>query len=215
MTISQPCAVTIAVSPRHMRLSDLSTREWPPIAADPGGIAERVPRQLGAVGEPYALGRPELVDQRLQHGQPRGSADVLGVEDQHREPAHLVDAAKLVSPHGEHGRRRENLSIEVGAKAERKERTIVEDPGCRQLDESRRTRVAIGPQRVLQIACVEEPVLTQQVDGRVCDLVERRAIANGWNAGNAREDKKRLLGRVAASPVPLLGNMFGSVDSFA
>jgi hypothetical protein len=34
-------------------------------------------------------------------------------------------------------------------------------------------------------------------------------------AGKAREDKQRPLRRGAASPIPLLGNMFGSVDSFA
>ncbi len=37
--------------------------------------------------------------------------------------------------------------------------------------------MAIGPQGVLQIARIEEPVLAQQVDGRARDLVKRRAIA--------------------------------------
>src|SRR5262249_37495885 len=59
-------------------------------------------------------------------------------------PPHLVDAAKLIAPHGEHRRWREYLSIEIRSKAEREERTVVENPGRRQLDESRRELVPIG-----------------------------------------------------------------------
>src|SRR5947207_12760088 len=100
------------------------------------------------------------------------------VQDQHREPAHLLDAAKLVAPHAEHRGWREKLSIEVRSKAEREERPIVENPGGRQLDEIWRSVVTIGPQRILQIARVDEPVLAEQGDGLAGDLVERRSIAH-------------------------------------
>src|SRR4029077_8644682 len=110
------------------RLRDLSTAAWSPIGADAGGVAERVSRHLGAVREPHAVRSPELVDERLQHAKPRGPPGVLRVEDQHREPSHVGDAAELIAPHGQHGRRRENLSIEIWPKAEREERSVVENP---------------------------------------------------------------------------------------
>src|SRR2546427_179511 len=53
------------------RLRDLSTGAWSPIGADAGSVAERVARQLGAVGQPHAVRSPELVDERLQHAKPR------------------------------------------------------------------------------------------------------------------------------------------------
>ena len=126
------------------------------------------------------------------------------MQDQHGQPADPVNAEKLLAPHREHRRRRKDLTVEIRAQAEREERTVVENPRRGQLDQGRRAGVAVRPQRILQVARVQEAVLREQPRRRVRDLVEGRAVADGPQPGDlgqdrraAREDRLFLLARLA------------------
>src|SRR5262249_26685464 len=82
------------------------------------------------------------------------------------------------------------LSGGGGAEAGGIEGPIVEDPRGGQLDDGGITWVAVWPERILKVAGVEEPVLAQEPDRLVRDLVERRAIADGRCAGDVGEDAR-------------------------
>src|SRR5262245_15066854 len=62
-----------------------------------GGIAQGVAGQLRTMGEPDAARIAHLIHQLLEHAQARRAPAVLRMEDEHREPTDLVDAAELVA----------------------------------------------------------------------------------------------------------------------
>src|SRR5262245_13333109 len=161
-----------------------------PVGAGARGRAQRVAGQLGAVGGPASAGIAHLVDELLEHADARRAPAVLRMQDEHREPAHLVDAKELVAPDRADRRGREDLAVERGAEPEGIEGPIVEDPRGGQLDDGGITWVAVWPERILKVAGVEEPVLAQEPDRLVRDLVERRAIADGRCAGDVGENAR-------------------------
>src|SRR5262252_2824087 len=130
------------------------------------------------------------------------------MQDEHGQATHRVDPQELVVPHGEHRRWWEDLAIEIRPQAEREEWAVVEDPRGGQLDERRRAGMAIGPQRILEVARIQEAVRGEKTGRLRGDLVERRAIAArrrardvGEDLRAAREDRFLLLARLALEPL--------------
>ena len=83
--------------------------------------------------------------------------------------------------------------MEGRAQPEGEEGAVVEQPLDGDLDEGRRARVQVGPERVEEVAGVEEAVPAEQVEGLVGDLVEGSAVADGQLARDAGQDVGGLL----------------------